>query len=234
MSQLSQSGATTLSAPLPNSWHMVRALGGVGILCSLLIVLTFQATLPVITRNKAEALEQAIFKVLPGATQKAAFEVMADGQLELFVGEPKGERLVFVGYDDSGELVGVALEATGQGFQEAIRLLYGYAPGGQTVVGMEVLESRETPGLGDKIMKDASFLANFVALDVALNAGGTGLANPIVAVKFGQKKNPWEVDGITGATISSEAVADIMRASAEEMLPIVRGQLEKLKRSDNG
>jgi len=230
MSQPSQSGAPTLTAPLPNSWHMVRALGGVGILCSLLIVLTFQATLPIITRNKAEALEQAIFKVLPGATQKAAFAVAGDGQLSPFAGEPKGERLIFVGYDESGALVGVALEAVGQGFQEAIRILYGYAPDRQVVVGMEVLESRETPGLGDKIMKDANFLANFVALDVALNAGGNGLENPVVAVKFGQKKNPWEVDGITGATISSKAVADIIRTSSEEILPILAGQLEKLKK----
>lgn len=230
MSQPSQSGAPTLAAPLPNSWHMVRALGGVGILCSLLIVLTFQATLPIITQNKAEALEQAIFKVLPGATQKAAFAISGDGQLSPFAGESEGERLIFVGYDESGALVGVALEAVGQGFQEAIRILYGYAPARQVVVGMEVLESRETPGLGDKIMKDANFLANFAALDVALNAGGNGLENPVVAVKFGQKKNPWEVDGITGATISSKAVADIIRTSSEEILPILAGQLEKLQK----
>jgi electron transport complex protein RnfG len=142
MSQPSQSGAPILTAPLPNSWHMVRALGGVGILCSLLIVLTFQATLPIITQNKAEALEQAIFKVLPGATQKAAFAISGDGQLSPFAGESEGERLIFVGYDESGALVGVALEAVGQGFQEAIRILYGYAPDRQVVVGMEVLERR--------------------------------------------------------------------------------------------
>ena len=75
MSQSNLSGAAAITTQLPNSWHMVRALGGVGILCSLLIVLTFQATLPVIEKNKAAALEQAIFKVLPGATQKAVFVV---------------------------------------------------------------------------------------------------------------------------------------------------------------
>ena len=109
MSQSNISGAAVVATQLPNSWHMVRALGGVGILCSLLIVLTFQATLPIITQNKAEALERAIFKVLPGATQKAAF-AMGDGQLSPFVGEPKGEELIFVGYDESGALVGDALD----------------------------------------------------------------------------------------------------------------------------
>ncbi len=59
----------------PNSWHMIRALGGVGLLCSLLIVFTFQATLPRITRNKAEFLGKAIFQVLPGASTRASFLV---------------------------------------------------------------------------------------------------------------------------------------------------------------
>ena len=228
---MSQSGLAP-TAQLPSSWHMVRTLGGVGILCSLLIVLTFQATLPIIAQNRAEALEKAIFKVLPGAVQKAAFELSPDGQLRLSAGEPGSGQLIYVGYDESGTLVGVALEAVGQGFQDVIRLLYGYAPDRQIVIGMEVLESRETPGLGDKVMKDANFLANFAALDVALNAAGTGLKNPLVAVKFGHKEHPWEVDGITGATISSQAVADIIRNSAEGMLPLLAGQLELLKETE--
>ena len=46
------------------------------------------------------------------------------------------------------------------GYQDVIRiLLYGYSPEHQAIVGMRVLESRETPGLGDKIEKDPAFLA---------------------------------------------------------------------------
>lgn len=218
----------------PNSWHMIRALGGVGLLCSLLIVFTFQATLPRITRNKAEFLERAIFQVLPGATTRASFLVNQNYQVEPFEGEPRDERLVYAGYDDQDRLVGVALEAHGQGFQDTIRLIYGWSPEKQHVIGMEVLESKETPGLGDKILNDPEFRANFEALDVTLAEDGSGLQNPIEAVKYGQKEEAWQIDGITGATISSKAVGDILQASTGELLPALAGQLEQLKRNGGG
>jgi Na+-translocating ferredoxin:NAD+ oxidoreductase subunit G len=218
-------------AALPNSWHMIRTLGGVGILCSLLIVLTFQWTLPAIERNKAEALERAIFHVLPGATERATFEISDAGAVTPFEGKPTGDQqLIYVGYDDQGQLVGVAIEAAGQGFQDIIRLLYGYSPERQQVVGMEVLESKETPGLGDKIIKDARFVANFTALDVSLDGAGKALQHTVVAVKNGKKTSPWEIDGITGATISSVAVAAIIDASASSTLPTVQRQLDSLRK----
>lgn len=217
----------------PNSWQMIRALGGIGILCSLLIVVTFQATLPTITRKRAEALERAIFHVLPGATTRASFQVTDDGALAAFEGQPaSGETLVYAGYDPQGRLVGVAMEAQGQGFQDTIRLIYGYSPEEQQIIGMEVLESKETPGLGDKILKDRDFLANFEALDTALTEDGSALVHPIEAVKSGQKEHPWQIDGITGATISSKAVGDILRRSAEQMLPILYRHVEEMKRSE--
>ena len=93
------------------------------------------------------------------------------------------------------------MPAAGPGFQDTIALLYGYRPGEKIVVGMEVLESRETPGLGDKIYKDAAFVGAFSALSVEPE---------IVAVKKGTKSQPNEIDAITGATISSKAVVRII------------------------
>ncbi|MBT3342440.1 MAG: FMN-binding protein [Gemmatimonadetes bacterium] len=216
---------------LPNSWHMIRSLGGVGVLCSLLIVLTYQWTLPIIEQNKAEALARAIYNVLPGAEVSATYQIGADEAITTFEGKATGsERLVYAGYDAEGQLVGVAVEAAGQGFQDVIRILYGYTPVRQQVIGMEVLESKETPGLGDKIIKDATFVANFEALDVHLDETGLSLRNSVVAVKSGKKENPWEVDGITGATISSVAVADIIDASARATLPALLRQLDQLRR----
>lgn len=210
-----------LSAPsAPNSWHMLRTLGGVGALCGLLIAVVFQGTLPTIERNKAAALERAVLKVLPGAASQRP--LVADGL-------PTG---LYAGYDTDGHLVGVAVEAAGQGFQDKIRLLYGYDPAAQRVVGMEVLESRETPGLGDKIMLDADFLANFSALDVRLDAAGAGLLHPVEAVKKGAKEHPWQVDGITGATISAVAVSDIIGASAARALPAIKAHLQTGQKGD--
>ena len=207
--------------PHTPAWPLYRALVGVGVVCGLLIVSAFVLTSPLIARNEAEALQQAVLQVLPGAVAKTTFALGADGRFRLAQAGDTPQQLVHAGYAADGALVGVAIEAQGMGYQDVIRLLYGYAPGQQAIVGMRVLASKETPGLGDKIEKDPNFIANFAALDVSLDAAGQGLAQPIAAVKQGTKTAPYQIDGITGATISSQAVAAILRQSSAQWVPLV-------------
>jgi electron transport complex protein RnfG len=94
------------------------------------------------------------------------------------------------------------------------------------VVGFYVLESKETPGLGDKIEKDPTFLANFEDLDVSLSTDGQTLEQEVTMVKSGTKRNPWEIDAITGATISSRAITEIIGTSMAEMAPKIVAQKE--------
>ena len=89
------------------------------------------------------------------------------------------------------------------------------------LLGKKVLESKETPGLGDKVEIEPHFLANFEALDARLNEERTALANPIVTVKQGEKTEPWQIDGITGATITSETIGVIMDKGASEWVPLL-------------
>nr|MBP6700439.1 FMN-binding protein [Halioglobus sp.] len=96
------------------------------------------------------------------------------------------------------------------------------------VVGMRVLASKETPGLGDKIEKDPNFIANFSALDVSLGTDGQDLAQSIEAVKHGAKTAPYQIDGITGATISSVAIAAILRQSSAQWVPLIYRQQAEL------
>ena len=184
----------------PSSARLVLTLGFAGLLSGLIIVAAYEATLPRITAYKARTLKEAVFKVLPGVTtlQQLAYQ---DGRLEVSLTVPEEGFLVYGGYDAAGQLVGYAVPAGGPGFQDTIRLLYGYLPGERKVVGMEILESRETPGLGDKIYKDAEFVANFHSL---------AIDPEIEVVKKGMKYAPNEIDAITGATISSKAVARII------------------------
>ena len=109
---------------------------------------------------------------------------------------------------------------------DLITILYGYSPESETIVGMQVLATKETPGLGDKIEKDERFVANFDALDVRLNDAGSAPANPIVTVKQGEKTEAWEIDGITGATISSVAIGDMLRASTARWAPVVTSNVD--------
>ena len=68
--------------PPPKIWHMYRALVGIGLLGGLLIVTVFEFTRPVIERNHAEALRQAIFQVLPAARSSSSFRLLETGGFE--------------------------------------------------------------------------------------------------------------------------------------------------------
>ena len=216
--------------PATSAWAMYRAMVGVGLLCGVLIVTVYQVTLPVIQRNKAEALQRAIFQVLPGARSNATFRALPGASFEVAPGEEAGGPRIHVGYDDEGGLVGFAVEAQGMGYQDVIGILYGYSPSDDAVIGIRVLETKETPGLGDKIEKDPAFLENFRKLDVSLTADGR-IAHPIETVKHGTKEQPWQIDGITGATISSKAIGDILRESTDWWIPRLRENLDSFRKA---
>ena len=171
-----------------------------GLVSGVAIIGIYETTLPTITANKARELREAVFKVLPGVTRMQAL-VYRDGRIMVVAEPQKDEPVVYGGYDEQGEFVGYAMPGAGPGFQDTIALLYGYLPRDKKVVGMEILESRETPGLGDKIYKDADFVAEFSALSVEPE---------IVAVKKGTATLDNHVDAITGATISAKAVVRII------------------------
>lgn len=220
-----------MSAPSATSaWPMYRAMVGVGTLCGLLIVSAYQLTRPRIERLREEALQRAILEVVPGAASSRTFAVAADGSFAPAGAQARGGKRLHAAYGADGALVGVAVEGAGMGYQDTIRLIWGYAPDAQTAVGLKVLESKETPGLGDKILTDPAFLANFRALDLALERDA--LAHPVVAVKHGEKSAPWQVDGITGATISSKAIAKIVSESAAEWAPRIRARRAELEEGE--
>jgi electron transport complex protein RnfG len=190
----------------PSPVKLILTLGVAGLLSGLAIVGIYEATLPTITAYKAKVLREAVFKVLPGTTRIEKLHY-ADGCLQASTSEQ--DDSIYAGYDSKEALVGYAITGEGPGFQDIIGLLYGYLPDKRVIVGMEVLESRETPGLGDKIYKDADFIANFFEL---------AIDPTIVMVKKGRKSAPNEVDAISGATISSKAVVRIINESNEKWL----------------
>jgi electron transport complex protein RnfG len=195
-----------------------------GVACALAIVSVYEVTKPIIRRNQIAYRQEAILKVLPGATTSGAFAVDETGSLKPTSADSQAENMIFAGYGKDGQLVGLAIETQGMGYADVIRLLYGYSFDKQAVIGTRVLESKETPGLGDRIEKDEDFLANFEALDVSLNEDGSQLANQIEFVKPKEKTQAWQIDGITGATISSRAVANMLRASTAEWIPLVHSR----------
>jgi len=200
--------------PESSSARLIVSLGLCGLLSGLVLVGVYLLTEPRIRRNRAEALQAAILRVLPGAERSDAW-VLRGEALQPFEGEAGSipdEPAVYAGYDASGALVGYAVPADGPGFMDTIKLIYGYDPSRRVIVGMQVLDSRETPGLGDKIITDARFHENFRALEIRPS---------IVPVKRGAKSAGNQVDCITGATISSEAVVGILNESTRQWAPML-------------
>lgn len=203
---------------LPSSRKLITALAAIAVISGLLVAVTYQVTAPVIKKNQQAALERAIFQVLPTATAHANFRLEGNALTPL-PAEQFAEANVFAGYDADHQLVGVAMEGSARGYQDVVRILYAYDPAQQGILGFTVLQSSETPGIGDKVESDDAFQENFNPLDASLNAAGDALAHPITTVKNGRKVNAWEIDGISGATITSAAVGNALNTSAQAMLP---------------
>ena len=214
----------------PGSASLILTLGIIAMLSGLLVVTTYQLTKPVIAANRQAALEQSVFSVLPEAERKVNFQLTEEGLIRLGE-EDIGKANLFAGYDETGELAGIAMEGSARGYQDVVRILYGYSPASECVIGMTVLESSETPGLGDKVKTDPDFLANFECLEARLNDAGTAMRNDIVTVKSGEKTQPWQIDGISGATVSSQAIGTALRKSTAKMLPLLEKNKQSLKKT---
>ena len=212
--------------PEPSSFRLIFTLGVAGFFSGLLLVITYIYTLPLIEANKTEALQKAIFKVLPGCKNYSSLELI-DAQLQEVVisdsQQKKGSQStvspkIFAGFDASGDLIGFAIPSSEPGFQDIIGAIYGYDATEEVIIGFEVLESKETPGLGDKIFKDKDFQTNFTSLSVEPE---------ILAVKKGARKNPYEVETITGATISSKAIIRMLNNSMNEWKPVISNYMKE-------
>jgi electron transport complex protein RnfG len=197
-----------------STFRLVATLAVAGALAGLLIVLVNQHTKPLIDKYRAEQLQKAVYEVLPGVSDYGTY-YLVDGGLTLTLPEGAKEseyKRVYIGYDEDGGLKGVAIQRGEAGFQDIVMVIFGVDPVSGKLSGMKVLESKETPGLGDKIFKDQAFVDQFFA----------GPDTPLVAVKPGAGKGqPGEIDTITGATISSKVVIDIINHALEEWMPVL-------------
>lgn len=216
--------------PLPRSRSLIITLMGISMISGLLVALTYQLTLPRINHNKQVALEKAVFTVLPEANARKNYLLDTNG-FQLLPDTSFAEANVFAGYDDNGQLAGLAMEGSARGYQDVVKVLYGYSLEKRAIIGITVLQSSETPGLGDKVETDPDFLANFIHLDARLNADASTLANPIVTVKNGKKTDPWQIDGISGATVTSTAIGNALNNSASQMLPLLAKYESSLERA---
>jgi Na+-translocating ferredoxin:NAD+ oxidoreductase subunit G len=211
---------------------MIRTLGLVSAICGLIIVATYQVTFDAVAANKRLALERSVFRVMPAAKSIAEYQLAADGRVsEVASNTPAGGIRFFAAYDAQGKFLGVAAEGAAKGYADTVRIMFGYDPDTQHITGIGVVAMRETPGIGDRIISDPAFLANFTALDARLNADLSALSNEIRTVKHGSKNQAWQIDAISGATITSRAVGKAINDAAQALLPKLQPKLNSLRKS---
>lgn len=195
------------------AWRLLLTLGLGGALAGFILVFVYQITLPVIERNKAERLAAAVQEVLKAPDHYDTLYVF-DGALTKSLppgADPKKLETLYLGYTADGAAIGFAIASAEPGFQDQVRLIFGYDNSAKTLLGMKVLESKETPGLGDKIEKSQEFVSQF-----------DGVEAPIKGVKAREGTgDPHEVDMITGATISSRTVIKIINNALDRVGPML-------------
>jgi electron transport complex protein RnfG len=105
----------------------------------------------------------------------------------------------------AGEIVGVAIETTSEGYGGEIRIIVGFLPDG-SINEVAVLEHKETAGLGDKIIKSKS--------DWSVQFEGK---NP-KEFKLSVTKDGGDVDAITASTITSRAYCDALQKAYDALI----------------
>lgn len=165
--------------------------GGVAVLYG-----TFQDR---IAQKEAAALQEALGQVLPETAEAP----------ELVAGSLDDGDYVFVARDESGTAVGYAAEGGAQGYSSVVRALVGTEADGRTIRRVVVLSQQETPGLGANV----SLTRSKWTLWEKIGRMATGSAEDEPRENAFLDKFPGrtadrlgEVDAITAATITSDAV----------------------------
>lgn len=167
---------------------MLVTLSFIGLLSGGLLSNISNWAEPFIEAHKKEETKQAIFDVQPKAEK---FESVKAQGLELYrVSNSENPNL------------GYAFAYEGNGFQGKIRLMFGTNSDFSELTGLKILEQVETPGLGTKVVED-NFTKQFK---------GLSSVPKIDWVKGVPPSESNEIQAITGATISSKAVVNIINS----------------------
>lgn len=181
---------------MKKSANLIIVLTCTAIISGLILAFLNNITQPKIEAYAAMVLKNAVSDVLPGID---SYDRKTINGTEFFLGK-----------DANGNIINVAFQAIGNGFQSKLKILVGMDLEMKNILSIKILEQMETPGLGTKIETDPSkkespgwFYKQFSGLNLS-SQEITYLKNAEPSVEKGQ------IMAITGATISSKAVVNII------------------------
>ena len=191
---------------IQQSWLLIAASFCFG----LLIAITNAALSPRIEQNRIDKLNRLTRALLPEAESFVAL----DTEIEIVSIRGTKETVEVYKAVSEDECVGWSFNAAGSGFQDKIELVVAVDKDFQKIAGFSILASNETPGFGDQIKYDY-FRDQFKGAP----------AEELALVKTGEgdpKTIDSEIVAITGATVSSEAVVEIINNSVTQ----IRNQMQ--------
>ncbi|MDX8397398.1 MAG: electron transport complex subunit RsxG [Mariprofundaceae bacterium] len=169
-------------------WQMVVALLIVALVCTLLLSATNSLTKKPIAQAQRDALMQALMQVLP-AHQNDPIEDTKEITLN---GQSKPIRFYF-SRNQQSEITGIAWQTTApDGYNGSIHILMAVQPDGK-VYAIRIIGHKETPGLGDGITNNQTWLDSFKQ-------------QSLTTTEWAVKKDGGDFDQFTGATITPRAV----------------------------
>jgi len=186
----------------------------VGAICAGLLTGAAEFTAPYREANRLADQMRNILAVLeipagPGAGAEELTRIFDQRVRE----ETVGPLTVYflVGDDPQAEPELVAVDVVGRGLWGPIRGFVSLEPDWNTIRGVTFHDHNETPGLGAEI-SHADFLDQFRGKRLRGDDGA-----PALRVVSSGAEGLFQVDGISGATITCDRVQDIMRDLAEQI-----------------
>ncbi len=106
-----------------------------------------------------------------------------------------------------------AIPYGGNGLWGPISGILAVTPDGSEISGVTIIHQEETPGLGGRIA-ESEFLGLFT---------GIGLDTPMEVVAAGKAASEFQIDSITGATLSTVVFVDLLNEHIAEAQDVLRG-----------
>ncbi len=177
------------------------------------LALIYAKTNPLYLTNQEKATLESIAKTIPGADTAQNLHTSEVESIEGY----KVYRVCDSPEGGKEKLLGWAYVAKGKGFGGDIKLLIGLNAQANALVGIDVLEDVETPGFGNYINDEERWKSKFRPRD----GKALSLDRNLVVIKTTPTK-PYQIQAITGATISSKAVVAIINDSAEKVVTQIK------------
>lgn len=169
-----------------------------GTVCIAALATAYQVTRTRIAANEQATLRRAVLAAAGIEDLPASPAALAERFAAL-------ARPLAVGYLVGADLV--VMPQSGTGLWGPIQAMVGYDRSRQRLSGIAFLAHQETPGLGARI-EEPWFIRQF-----------PGLPPPITLATPGVPRQENQFDAITGATITSTAVRDLVNAAVAKIPP---------------